>query len=56
MQQMYRELHKHGWGRYFWAIGYGEWCTISMSEQMVEEYLENHRRALDSESDNFMLE
>ena len=56
LQQEYPELQKRYWGQHFWAIGYGAWSTGSMSEQMVEEYLEHHRHPSNAESENFMLE
>ncbi|MEM6518608.1 MAG: transposase, partial [Cyanobacteria bacterium P01_C01_bin.70] len=47
---------KRYWGKHFWAIGYGAWSTGTMSEELVEEYLEHHRRPSNRESENFMLE
>ncbi|MEM1281403.1 MAG: IS200/IS605 family transposase, partial [Cyanobacteria bacterium P01_H01_bin.152] len=34
----------------------GAWSTGTMSEELVEEYLEHHRRPSNRESENFMLE
>ncbi len=56
LQQEYPELQKRDWGKHFWAIGYGAWSTGTMSEELVEEYLEHHRRPSNRESENFMLE
>ena len=56
LQQEYPELEKRYWGKHFWAIGYGAWSTGTMSEELVEEYLEHHRRPSNRESENFMLE
>jgi putative transposase len=56
LQQEYPELRKRYWGKHFWAIGYGAWSTGSMTEQMVEEYLEHHRSPSNGDSDNFVLE
>ena len=56
LQQEYPELQKRYWGKHFWAIGYGAWSTGSMSEELVEEYLEHHRRPSNQENENFMLE
>lgn len=56
LQQEYPELQKRYWGKHFWAIGYGAWSTGTMSEELVEEYLEHHRRPSNQESENFMLE
>lgn len=56
LQQEYPELRKRYWGKHFWAIGYGAWSTGSMTEQMVEEYLEHHRSPSNGDTDNFVLE
>ena len=56
LQQEYPELQKRYWGKHFWAIGYGAWSTGTLSEELVEEYLEHHRRPSNQESENFMLE
>ena len=56
LQQEYPELQKRYWGKHLWAIGYGAWSTGTMSEELVEEYLEHHRRPSNQESENFMLE
>ena len=56
LQQEYPELQKRYWGKHFWAIGYGAWSTGSISEQMVEEYLEHHRHPSNADNENFLLE
>ena len=56
LQQEYPELQKRYWGKHFWAVGYGAWSTGSLSEELVEEYLEHHRQPSNRESENFMLE
>ena len=32
------------WGRHFWGIGYVSWSTGNISDEMVNEYLEPHRK------------
>ena len=56
LQKEYPELEQRYWGKHFWAIGYGAWSTGNMSEELVQEYLEHHRRPSNRESENFMLE
>lgn len=56
LQQENPELKQRYWGKHFWAIGYGAWSTGSLSEEMVEEYLEHHRQRSNRERENFMLE
>lgn len=56
LQQEFPELNKKYWGRHFWAIGYGCWSTGNITDKMVNEYLEHHRKADDSGESNFILE
>ncbi|MEM9153791.1 MAG: IS200/IS605 family transposase [Cyanobacteria bacterium P01_F01_bin.33] len=55
LQQEYPELKKRYWGKHFWDIGYGAWSTGSVSESVVEEYLEHHREPSNQDNDNFLL-
>ena len=56
LQQEYPELKKKYWGRHFWAIGYGCWSTGNITDSMVNEYLEHHRKPTDNDDSNFILE
>ena len=56
LQQEYPSLKKRYWGRHFWAGGYGAWSTGNITDEMVNEYIEHHRRPGDSDNSNFMLE
>ena len=53
IQQEFPALKKKYWGRHFWAIGFGCWSTGNITDKMVNEYLEHHRK---SGNDNFILE
>lgn len=55
LQMEYPELQKRYWGRHFWAIGYGCWSTGNITDQMVNEYLEHHRKSNDN-GGNFILD
>ena len=55
LQQEFPDLRKKYWGQHFWAIGYGCWSTGNITDKMVDEYLEHHRK-LDSKDDNFIIE
>ena len=44
IQEEYPVLKKRYWGRHFWAIGYGAWSTGNITDEMVQEYLEHHRK------------
>jgi len=57
IQMEFPELKKRYWGKHFWAIGYGGWSTGSVTEEMINEYLEHHRNPSNEDtSDNFILE
>ena len=56
LQQEFPELKRKYWGRHFWAIGYGCWSTGNITDEMVNEYLEHHRKPSDNDDSNFILE
>jgi putative transposase len=56
LQEEYPELSKRYWGRHFWAIGYGVWSTGNITDEMVKEYLEHHRKPGNIDTDTIILE
>ena len=56
IQQEFPELKKRYWGRHFWGIGFGCWSTGNITDDMVNEYLEHHRKPNDRGGDNIILE
>ena len=57
LQKEFPKLKKRYWGQHFWAIGYGAWSTGNLSEELVNEYLEHHRKNPNNSSDgNFIIE
>ena len=56
LQQEFPELKKRYWGRHFWAIGFGCWSTGNITDEMVNDYLEHHRRPEDKNGNNFIIE
>jgi putative transposase len=56
LQQEFPELKQKYWGRHFWAIGYGCWSTGNITDEMVNNYLEHHRKPTDGGNTNFILE
>jgi len=56
LQQEFPELNKKYWGRHFWAIGFGCWSTGNITDKMVNEYLEHHRRPYGGNETNFIIE
>ena len=56
LQEEYPELSKRYWGQHFWAIGYGVWSTGNITDEMVKQYLEHHRKPGNIDTDNIILE
>ena len=56
LQQEFPELGKKYWGRHFWAIGFGCWSKGNITDEMVNEYLEHHRRPKDDDQSDFILD
>ena len=51
----YSELKKRYWGGHLWGIGYGAWSTGNITDEMVQEYLNDHKEGPNSDQ-NFILE
>ena len=56
LQQEFPSLNKQYWGRHFWAIGFGSWSSGNITDEMVNDYLEHHRKKGDQSNSNFILE
>jgi len=56
LQQEFPELGKKYWGQHFWAIGFGCWSTGNNTDEMVNDYLEHHRKPTDEDDSNFIVE
>ena len=56
LQQEFPLLKKRYWGRHFWAIGFGCWSTGNITDEMVNDYLEHHRKPEDKNNSDFILE
>ncbi len=56
LQQEYPNLRKRYWGRHFWAIGYGAWSTGTITDEVVQQYLEHHRNKSNEDNDSFILD
>ena len=56
LQMEFPLLKQRYWGRHFWRIGYGCWVTGNITDEMVNEYLEHHRKPDDGTNTNFIIE
>ena len=55
LQKEFPQL-KHRYGKHFCATGYGAWSTGNITDEMVQEYLEHHRRKDSNDDSDFILE
>ncbi|MBU0596854.1 IS200/IS605 family transposase [Patescibacteria group bacterium] len=44
IQQEFPELKKRYWGNHFWAVGYFVRTTGNVTDEMIKEYIENHKQ------------
>ena len=56
LQEEFPKLSKQYWGKHFWAIGYGAWSTGNITDEMVQEYLEHHRKPSNRDQNKIILE
>jgi putative transposase len=42
VQQEFPELRKRYWGRHFWARGYFSVTSGTVTDEMIDEYINNH--------------
>lgn len=56
IQEEFPSISKRYWGRHFWAIGYGVWSTGNITDDLVQKYLEHHRKPSNIDSDTIILE
>ena len=56
LQQEFPTLNKKYWGQHFWAIGFGCWSTGNITDEMVNDYLEHHRKPANDDNSNFIIE
>ena len=56
LQMEFKELSKQYSGKHFWAIGYGVWSTGNVTQEMVDEYLEHHRKPSNKDRGTMFLE
>lgn len=56
LQQEFPQLKQRYWGRHFWAIGYAAFSSGDVTDEMIQEYLENHQNHPNHNDDNFGIE
>ena len=56
LQMEFKHLQKRYWGQRFWGRGFGAFSTGNITEEMVQEYIEQHRKNPNKGKENFFLE
>jgi putative transposase len=56
LQQEFPSLKNRYLRKHFWASGFGVWSSGNITDKMVNNYLERHRRKETDDNSNFILE
>ncbi len=56
LQKEYPELKRRYWGNRFWSRGYGAFSSGNITEAMVQDYIEGHRKNPNDKGDNFFVD
>ena len=56
LQQEFPQLKKTYWGKHFWAISYAAFSSGDVTDEMIQEYLDNHEKHPNHNDDNFDIE
>ena len=51
----YPELKRRYWGGHLWGIGYGAWSVGSITDELLQAYLDHHKDQANGD-ENFILE
>jgi len=56
IQEEFPQLGKQYWGKHFWAIGYAAFSSGHVTDEMIQEYLEQHDKHSNYQDDDFKVE
>lgn len=56
IQEEFPQLGKQYWGKHFWAIGYAAFSSGHVTDEMIQEYLEQHDKHSNHQDDDFKVE
>ena len=56
IQDEFPQLSKRYWGKHFWGIGYAAFSAGHITDEMVQEYLEDHENHPNHNDDDFVVE
>ena len=56
IQEEFPQLSRRYWGKHFWAIGYAAFSSGQITDQMIQDYLDNHDKHPNHNDDDFKVE
>ena len=56
LQKEFPHLKKLYWGQKFWTKGYGAFSTGSITDEIVQKYIDWHREKPNESNEDFFLE
>jgi len=56
IQTEFPELSQKYWGQHFWGIGYAAFSSGHVSDEVIQEYIDNHHSNTNYKDDDFVVE
>ena len=56
IQEEFPQLSKKYWGKHFWGIGYAAFSSGHVTDEMIQNYLKNHKNDPNHNDDDFKVE
>ncbi len=56
IQEEFPQLSKRYWGKHFWSIGYAAFSSGQVTDEMIKNYLKNHKKDPNHNDDDFVVE
>ena len=56
IQEEFSQLSKRYWGKHFWGIGYAAFSSGQVTDEMIKNYLKNHKKDPNHNDDDFVVE
>ena len=56
IQEEFPQLSKRYWGKHFWGIGYAAFSSGHVTDEMIKNYLKNHKKHPNHNDDDFVVQ
>jgi len=56
IQEEFPQLSKRYWGKHFWGIGYAAFSSGQVTDEMIKNYLKNHKNNPNHNDDDFVVQ